>query len=160
MILERGEDATREWLEALAANDPVEFDGNAPIVDATDTGEPGGGGQPLLLAAFAGGGSGREHREPLHPGRGRRLVGDAGRSRGHGRQPTIPKLPSSSSISCSQRRRRPSSPRHSEFLIDGVPQPDGVPLLSEIAAPDIDLSELAGVLDLATRLVAEAGLVR
>ena len=44
-------------------------------------------------------------------------------------------------------------------LIDGVPQPDGVPPLSEIAAPDIDLSELAGVLALATRLVAEAGLV-
>jgi iron(III) transport system substrate-binding protein len=43
MILERGEDATREWLEALAANDPVEFDGNAPIVEATDTGELGGG---------------------------------------------------------------------------------------------------------------------
>ena len=43
-------------------------------------------------------------------------------------------------------------------LIEGVPQPDGVPPLSEIAAPDIDLSELAGVLDLATSLVAEAGL--
>jgi hypothetical protein len=40
-----------------------------------------------------------------------------------------------------------------------VAQPEGVPPLSEIDAPDIDLSELAGVLDLATRLVAEAGLV-
>jgi hypothetical protein len=31
--------------------------------------------------------------------------------------------------------------------------------LAEINSPDIDLSELAGVLDLATQLVAEAGLV-
>jgi iron(III) transport system substrate-binding protein len=44
-------------------------------------------------------------------------------------------------------------------LIDDVPEPEGVPALSEINAPDIDLSRLAEVLDLATQLVAEAGLV-
>ena len=88
MILERGEDATREWLEALAANDPVEFDGNAPIVDATDTGELAGGlVNHYYLLRLRAEGQGGEHREPLHPGRGRRLVGDAGRSRGHGCHP-------------------------------------------------------------------------
>ena len=43
MILERGEDGTRAWLEALAANEPVDFEGNAPIVEATDSGELDGG---------------------------------------------------------------------------------------------------------------------
>ena len=43
MILERGEDGTRSWLEALAANDPVDFEGNSPIVEATDNGELEGG---------------------------------------------------------------------------------------------------------------------
>jgi iron(III) transport system substrate-binding protein len=44
-------------------------------------------------------------------------------------------------------------------LVEGVAAPEGAPALDEINTPDIDLSELAGVLDLATRLVAEAGLV-
>ena len=43
MILERGEDGTREWLEALASNNPVDFESNAPIVEATDNGELEGG---------------------------------------------------------------------------------------------------------------------
>ena len=54
MILERGEDATREWLEALAANDPVEFDGNAPIVDATDTGELAGAWSTITTCCVCG----------------------------------------------------------------------------------------------------------
>jgi iron(III) transport system substrate-binding protein len=44
-------------------------------------------------------------------------------------------------------------------LVEGVEQAEGLPPLSEIVAPDIDLSALAGVLDRATELVAEAGLV-
>ena len=43
MILERGEEATLEWLEALAGNQPQEFEGNSPIVAATDAGEVQGG---------------------------------------------------------------------------------------------------------------------
>jgi len=44
-------------------------------------------------------------------------------------------------------------------LVQDIEPPEGVPPLSEINAPDINLSDLAGVLDLATQLVAEAGLV-
>ena len=44
-------------------------------------------------------------------------------------------------------------------LIPGVSPAPGLPSIDEINAPDIDLSELAGVLDTATRLVSEAGLV-
>ena len=39
MILAEGEDRTREWLQGIAANDPVIFDGNGPIVDAVVAGD-------------------------------------------------------------------------------------------------------------------------
>jgi iron(III) transport system substrate-binding protein len=44
-------------------------------------------------------------------------------------------------------------------LITGVDAPAGLPPLAELSQPDIDLSDLATVLDLATDLVAAAGLL-
>ena len=41
MILERGESATLEWLEALASIDPLDYPKNSPIVAAADAGEAG-----------------------------------------------------------------------------------------------------------------------
>lgn len=43
MMLAEGEDRTLEWLEGIAANDPVIFDGNGPIVDAVVAGDLEGG---------------------------------------------------------------------------------------------------------------------
>ena len=39
MRASEGESATREWLTALAANDPVQFESNTEIVEAVDAGE-------------------------------------------------------------------------------------------------------------------------
>lgn len=39
MILAEGEERTLEWLEGIANNDPVIFDGNGPIVDAVVAGD-------------------------------------------------------------------------------------------------------------------------
>jgi len=39
MRLSEGEDVTREWLEAILANDPKIYDGNTPIVEAAAAGE-------------------------------------------------------------------------------------------------------------------------
>jgi iron(III) transport system substrate-binding protein len=39
MRLEWGEERTREWLEGIQANEPVVFEGNAPIVEALGAGE-------------------------------------------------------------------------------------------------------------------------
>lgn len=39
MRLEWGEERTREWLEGIQANNPVVFEGNAPIVEAVGAGE-------------------------------------------------------------------------------------------------------------------------
>lgn len=161
MILERGEDGTREWLEALAANDPVEFDGNAPIVEATDTGEVGGGlvNHYYLLRLRAEGQGNNTENYFIPAGDVGSLVMPAG----------VGVMANSDSPEAAQElvdflladeAQAFFATETFEFpLIEGIPQPEGVPPLSEIAAPDIDLSELAGVLDLATRLVAEAGLV-
>jgi iron(III) transport system substrate-binding protein len=161
MILERGEDGTRQWLEALAANDPVEFDGNAPIVEATDTGELGGGlvNHYYLLRLRAEGQGNNTENYFIPAGDVGSLVMPAG----------VGIMANTDSPEAAQEfvdflladeAQTFFATETFEFpLIDGVPQPDGVPPLSEIDAPDIDLSDLAGVLDQATRLVAEAGLV-
>jgi len=39
MRLTEGDDATRQWLENLAANDPKEYESNTPIVEAVAAGE-------------------------------------------------------------------------------------------------------------------------
>jgi iron(III) transport system substrate-binding protein len=161
MILERGEDATREWLEALAANDPVEFDGNAPIVEATDTGELGGGlvNHYYLLRLRAEGQGNNTENYFIPAGDVGSLVMPAGvgimanTDRPEAAQEFVDFL-------LAEEAQTFFATETFEFpLVEGIPQPDGVPPLSEIDAPDIDLSDLAGVLDLATRLVAEAGLV-
>ena len=161
MILERGEDGTREWLEALAANDPVEFDGNAPIVDATDTGELGGGlvnhYYLLRLRAEGQGTNTENHFIPAGDVGSLVMPAGVGIMAGTERPDAAQQLVD---FLLAEETQTFFATETFEFpLIEGVAQPEGVPPLSEIDAPDIDLSELAGVLDLATRLVAEAGLV-
>ncbi len=161
MILERGEEGTRAWLEALAANHPVDFESNAPIVEATDNGELEGGlVNHYYLLRLRAEGLGKHAENYYIP------AGDVG------------SLVMPAGVGIMSATDQPeaawrfvdyllSSSAQSFFatdtfeypLIDGVPQPEGAPALSEINSPDIDLSDLAGVLDLATRLVAEAGLV-
>jgi iron(III) transport system substrate-binding protein len=161
MILERGEDGTREWLETLAANDPIEFDGNAPIVEATDTGELAGGlvNHYYLLRLQAEGLGENTENHFIPAGDVGSLVMPAGVGILSGTQRPDASQEFVEFVLAEDAQTFFATETFEYPLIEGVPQPDGVPPLSEIAAPDIDLSELAGVLDLATRLVAEAGLV-
>lgn len=161
MILERGEEGTRQWLEGLAANDPIDFEGNAPIAEATDSGELAGGLiNHYYLLRLRAEGLGENAENYFIP------AGDVGT------------LVMPAGVGIMTGSERPDAAQEFvdflltestqvyfatdtfEFpLIDGVAPPEGVPPLSEINAPDIDLSGLAEVLDLATQLVAEAGLV-
>ncbi len=161
MILERGEDETRAWLEALAANDPVEFDGNAPIVEATDNGELAGGlvNHYYLLRLRAEGAGANTENWFIPAGDVGSLVMPAGvaittdTANPDGAQQFVDFL-------LAEEAQSYFATETFEYpLLEGVAAPEGVPALSEINSPDIDLSELAGVLDVATRLVAEAGLV-
>ncbi len=161
MILERGEDGTRQWLEALAANDPVEFDGNAPIVDATDTGELSGGlvNHYYLLRLRAEGQGENTENYFIPAGDVGSLVMTAGVGMMSATQDPDIAQEFVDFLLAEDAQAYFATETFEYPLVEGTPQPEGVPPLSEIASPDIDLGELAGVLDLATRLVAEAGLV-
>jgi iron(III) transport system substrate-binding protein len=161
MILERGEEATLEWLEALAAIDPVDFEDNAPIVEATDSGELDGGlvNHYYLLRLRAEGLGENAENWFIPAGDVGSLVMPAGAAilSGTARPDAAQQFVD---FLLSEEAQSYFGTETLEYpLIDGVAGPEGVPPLSEIEAPDIDLSQLAGVAALATELVAEAGLV-
>jgi len=161
MILERGEDGTRDWLEALAANDPVDFEGNAPIVDATDTGELAGGlvNHYYLLRLRAEGLGQNAENHFIPAGDVGSLVMPAGAGIIEGSERPDAAQQFVDFLLAEEAQTFFATDTFEYPLIQDVPAPEGAPALSEINAPDIDLSELAEVLDLATQLVAEAGLV-
>jgi iron(III) transport system substrate-binding protein len=161
MILERGEEGTREWLEAIAGNEPVDFEGNLPIVEATDSGELEGGlVNHYYLLQLRAQGVGRNAENYFIP------AGDAGSlvmPAGVGVLAASDQATSAEQLVeflLSDEAQTYFATDTFEYpLIDGIAGPAGSPPLSEIDAPDIDVSDLSGVLDDATRLVAEAGLV-
>jgi iron(III) transport system substrate-binding protein len=161
MILERGEEATLGWLEDLAANDPQEFDSNSPIVAAADTGEVAGGlvNHYYLLRLRAEGEGDDAENWFIPAGDVGSLVMPAGAGIIEGTD-----MPEAASrfveFLLSETSQEYFATETFEFpLVEGVEAPQGLPDISEIDSPDIDLSQLADVLDDATRLVAEAGLV-
>jgi iron(III) transport system substrate-binding protein len=161
MILERGEDATREWLEALADNDPQTFSGNSPIVTAVDEGTVEVGlvnhYYLLQLRAELGETTAANHFfATAGPGS---LVMPAGvgilntTDNGDAAERFIEFL-------LSQTAQEYFATETFEYpVIAGVAPDPILPPLSSLAQPDIDLSDLAAALDLATDLVAEAGLL-
>ena len=161
MILIEGDEATLEWLQGLAANDPLTFDGNAPIAAAVDAGDIAVG---LInhyylseLAAEQGGVTAQNH-----------FFG----------QPDAGSLVMPSGISMLATAQNPvSATRLIMFLLSaesqayfaetnfeypvvaGVPAPEGVPALETLVSPSLSTIDVASVLDRATDLIAEAGLV-
>ncbi len=160
MIIERGEDATLDWLERLAAAQPVSFEGNSPIVAAVDAGEIGSGlvnHYYLLRLLDEGAGAGAENW--FIP------AGDVG---------TLVMPAGAGVLSASERPDAAAQfvefllsdsaqeyfvTETNEFSLTGTATDPDLPSLDDINAPDIDLSALADYLETATRLVSEAGLV-
>lgn len=161
MILTEGEEATLEWLEGLAANDPITYDGNSPIAAAVDAGDVDVGlinhYYLLQLGAEQGGTTGRNHffGEP-----------DAG------------SLVMPSGISMLATARNPagaaeliafllSSESQTYFaetnfeypVASGAPAPAGAPALDSLVSPVLSAMDMADVLDRATDMITEAGLV-
>lgn len=161
MILERGEAETLEWLKALAASEPQDFSGNSPIVAAADTGEIQGGlvNHYYLLRLRAEGAGQNAENWFIPAGDVGSLVMPAGAGilAGSDKQDAAQQFVE---FLLSTSAQEYFADETFEFpLVEGVDPAEGLPNLDDINAPDIDLSQLADVLDDATRLVSEAGLV-
>lgn len=159
MVLAEGEERTREWLEGIAANDPVIFDGNGPIVDAVVAGDLDAGlvNHYYLLQRIAelGDVSAVNHFfDDGDPG-GLVMAAGAGVLTSSDRQDDATELI----------RHLLSEESQAHFLtlfeyplIDGAGAPEGQLPLDELPTLDISLTETADTLDPALTLIAESGL--
>jgi iron(III) transport system substrate-binding protein len=161
MILERGEDATLAWLEQLADLQPIDYPKNSPIVDAADSGEVALGlvNHYYLLRAQAEGAGTRAANHFLTAGDAGSLVMPAGAGilEGTDREDAARSF---IEYLLSEETQTYFATETFEYpLVPGVSPVAALPDIETIPTPDIDLSELADVLDRATDLVAEAGLL-
>jgi iron(III) transport system substrate-binding protein len=160
MLLTDGEERTLQWLEGIAANDPVIFDGNSPIVAAVDAGDVAGGlvnhYYLLRLQAEQGAATARNHFfQTADPGA---LVLPTGVG--------VLTTAAHPDEALEFVRFLLSEPAQSFFLeevleyplVEGIGTPSGQVPLADLPTPDIALSDLATVLDRATELISEAGL--
>jgi iron(III) transport system substrate-binding protein len=161
MIQERGEEATLAWLTALAENDPTDFPGNSPIVEATDAGEIQGGlVNHYYVHRLRAEGAGQNAENWFIPsGDVGALVMPAGVGILEGTDKPDAAQQFVEYLLATDAQDYFATETFEFPVIDGVPPAEGLPALSEINSPDIDLSGLADLLDDATRLVTEAGLV-
>jgi len=161
MIVMEGEDTTRQWLAGLAANDPGRYEKNSPIVAAVDGGEIDTGlvNHYYLLRLQAEEGDTAAANHFLASGGPGSLVMPAGAGI----------LATSDQTAAAEQfvQFLLSSDAQTYFALEtfeyplaiGFPVVAGLPPLDTLGAPSLDLSALAEALDLATDLVAEAGLL-
>ena len=161
MILTEGEEATLDWLEGLAANDPITFDGNAPIAAAVDAGDIDVGlinhYYLLQLGAEQGGTTGHNHFF---------TQADAGSlvmPSGISMLATAPNPEDSAELIAfllSSESQTYFAETNFEYPVaSGAPAPEGAPALDTLASPSLSATEMAAVLDRATDMITEAGLV-
>ncbi|MEN8040221.1 MAG: iron ABC transporter substrate-binding protein [Actinomycetota bacterium] len=160
-ILADGEDATLTWLEAMKANSSPTYAKNSPIVAAVNAGEIDAGlvNHYYLLRALA--------ENPNETGRNSFFAiptaGSLVMPSGIGMLET-----SQNKDAAAQFIRFLHTTAAQEYfaeetfeypLVPGIPANEQLPAIDTIPTPTIDLSNLASVLDRATDLVAEAGLI-
>ena len=159
MVLERGEDATLEWLTKLADAQPTLYEGNSPIVAAVDAGEIGSGlvNHYYLLRLKAEGAGEDAANWYIPAGDVGSLVMPAGAGviEGGNEEAALRFV----EFLLSDQAQEFFVEETHEFSLTGAATDPNLPDLSEINAPNIDLSKLADTLEIATRLVSEAGLV-
>ncbi len=161
MILDEGEARTLEWLEAIAANQPVAYSGNSPIVAAADGGEVALGlvNHYYLLRLRAEQGSVTAINHFLTAGDAGSLVMPAGAGilAGSDRRDDATAL--IEFLLSDSAQTHFASETFEYPLVDGVAADPSLTPIGDLRSPDIDLSELAEFLDKATELVSRAGLI-
>ena len=161
MLLLEGEEATREWLEGLAANEPVTFDGNSPIAAAIDAGDIDLGlinhYYLLQLGAEQGTRTAQNYFFP-EPNAGSLVMPS-----GIGRLATAPNPEAADALIeflLSEESQAYFAETNFEYPVAAdAPAPEGAPALSSLSSPQLTSVDLASVLDQATDLIAASGLV-
>lgn len=159
MVLAEGEERTLEWLQGVAANDPVIFDGNGPIVDAVVAGDLDAGlvNHYYLLQRIAqlGDVPARNHYFPSGDPGGLVMAAGAGVLAASDQPEAAIELV----------RHLLSAESQTHFLglfeyplVAGIGTPEGQLPLDELPTLDISLTDTADTLDPALALIAEAGL--
>jgi iron(III) transport system substrate-binding protein len=160
MILLDGEEATRAWLEQIAANEPAIHPRNSVIVAAVDAGEIDAGlvnhYYLLRLRAERGETTAANHFLAGGPGAlvmpsGVGILATAGDSAAAEALVEFLLSDESQAYFATETFEYP--------LVAGVPPHPALPPLEDLRPPRVDLSQLAETLDRATDLVAEAGLL-
>jgi iron(III) transport system substrate-binding protein len=159
MVLAEGEERTLEWLEGIAANDPVIYDGNGPIVDAVVAGDLDAGlvNHYYLLQRIdqLGEVPAANHFFPSGDPGGLVMATGAGvLATSENRDAAVALI-----------EHLLSAESQAHFLtlfeyplVDGVGTPDGQVPLGELPTLDISLTDTADTLEPALALIAEAGL--
>lgn len=159
MVLAEGEERTRQWLEGIAANDPVIFDGNGPIVDAVVAGDLEAGlvNHYYLLQRINELGDVPAANHFFEDGDPGGLVMAAGAG--------ILESSDNQEAAADLIRHLLSEESQAHFLtlfeyplIEGAGTPEGQLPIDQLPTLDISLSDTADTLDPALQLIAESGL--
>jgi iron(III) transport system substrate-binding protein len=160
-ILIDGEDATRAWLDGMAANSAPKYPKNSPIVAAVNAGELDAGlvNHYYLLRALA--------ENPDEVGANffftTPTAGSLVMPAGVGILASSPNKDEALQfvewLLDNETQRYFADETFEYPLVPGIDANEALPAIDTIPTPDINLSDLAGVLDTATDLVADAGLL-
>lgn len=156
----KGDDAAKAWLEGIVANEPKVYEGNDAVLAAVAAGEVEVGfvNHYYLLQALA--------EDAAFPVANHFLAGDDPGSlvnvAGAGILTTAPNPVAAQAfvdfLLAEESQRYFSTETREYPLIDGVAADEALPPLSEIAGPDIDLSDLSD-LEGTLRLLQDAGVL-
>jgi iron(III) transport system substrate-binding protein len=161
MIVMDGEDATRTWLNGLAANAPGKYAKNSPIVAAVDGGEVEAGlvNHYYLLRLQAEQGDTAAANHFLASGGPGSLIMPAGAGILRTSDDKAAAEQLIEFLLSTDAQTYFANETFEYPLVSGIPSVTGLPSIETLGAPELDLSALADALDLATDLVAAAGLL-
>ena len=160
-ILTDGEHATLAWLEGMAANSSPKYPKNSPIVAAVNDGQIPVGlvNHYYLLRALAENPDlpGANHFFEVATAGGLVMPAGAGILKSSDSKDAAQQF---IEFLLSEQAQEFFAQETFEYpLVPGIAANDLLPPIDTIPTPDIDLSDLASVLDTATDLVAQAGLL-
>jgi iron(III) transport system substrate-binding protein len=159
--LSEGEDAARDWLEGIKANDPKFYEGNSQVVEAVASGEVDVGFVNHYYLGLL------KEEQPDAPAANHFLqagdpgalvnVAGVGIVEGTDDEDTAQEFVEFL-LSDEGQRFYPEEAEEAEYpLVDGIEGPAGLPALAELRGPDIALGDLGPELERTLELLNETG---